>query len=661
MPNAFDQFDGPTTSTQNPFDKFDGGAAPSAAPESPQPSQTLGFYEGLMKPLNNAADALQWGADKIGIADPINRFGEAIGLPSEQQAEANQQQYIASREKAGETPGGIGKFAGEVTGTLPVALATENPLAGGALTGGLLTDKESPAGILTDIALGGIGGKLGDLAVSGLSQAAKPVTTAIARKVGQWSGSTSPILRSAEDASNYVSNLLDTSGKTPADLRQAATDASGKPILAAEAIGRPGTAALTALGRRQGATPDALSGVLSERAANAPDRALADYATASGITPEAAQGDIDTLVNRGRATAKPLFDSALAAPGPIWNDNLRRLSQRPVIQKAVFGAADDLKNADLKPGVYGLPSGPDDQTLMPVASAWDAVKKRLGSMVERDAFGKVLPDTVSQGNYNINSANRALTSELKNAIPGYGDALTASGDYLGMQTAFQNGQKLIFNSNVTAKQMADHVASLSDAEAQAFKGGVANKLFNQAQNSQLKPIMFDRPILRQKMAAVLGPDNATTFLQNMKTEAAMAKSGTRMAPGTNSVTSDVLNATNEQDTDKLGAMMNGLYAGVHAAHGNGLGMAAHAMAGLRKLGAFGQTATMPVEVRDEAGRLLMMKPDELADYLGSLSASPGNASADRISRVLGTLRIPARVAGATAAANLSPAGPQPLN
>jgi hypothetical protein len=633
---------------EDPYHQFD------PTPAAPQTSNWLGFYKGAMKPVDNAVQALE---SIAGVRDADQFVAKTLGMPSSDEGVAAHQKYIQGQEAAGYKPGAFGEFAGNVLGTAPLAIATENPWLIGAGTGALLSDKTTPAGIAEDAGAGALGGKFADIGLNAAGRLLKPLASSAIQRVGGWTGAYSPVMRAADHAHGYVSNLLNAADMAPEDLVQASGQSFGKPLTAAEAIGPTGQAALTALGRRAGATPGALSAQLSERAAGTNDRLLGDYAAASGIHPEAAQGDIDALVEQGRANARPLYTKALSTPGPVWNDDLRQLAQRPVIQNAINSVSEDLKNAGTKPGVFGLPSGPDDQTLMPTAEAWDMVKKRLGAAVDRDPFGKVIPDSISPKNYSINKANSALTGTLKDAIPGYGDALSESGDYLSLQKAFQNGQKFILSPTVTAKQVADHLSGLSDAEAEAFKGGAANQLFNKAQNNQLHASVFDRPILRQKMTAMLGDDPGNTFLDKMAVESKMAKTGARMAPGTNSVTSDVLNATNEQDQNSMQTLIHGLYATANAAHGNGLGAGAHIMAGLRSAGMFGKTGMMPVSVRDEAGRLLMMTPEDLADHLSQPHTAYGAQSVDRIAQLLGSMRPAAPVAGGALAADATAVSP----
>src|SRR6185437_10561434 len=96
----------------------------------------------------------------------------------------------------------------------------------------------------------------------------------------------------AQKALDYVANISRAAGKdTPADIAAAGAEFAGKPVTAAEAIGRPGIGALSALARRSGATPDALEGMLTERSMSAPSRMLEDFSQAAGIDPATAEGN----------------------------------------------------------------------------------------------------------------------------------------------------------------------------------------------------------------------------------------------------------------------------------------------------------------------------------------------------------------------------------
>ncbi len=428
-------------------------------------------------------------------------------------------------------------------------------------------------------------------------------------------------------AAQYIQDLTARAGATPSSLDAAQAAAGGKDITAAEAIGKPGEVAAGALARRQGATANTMASTIGLRSASAPSRILDDLASASGIDPAAAQGNIDDLVAKGRETASPLYKGALSQPGGIWNDDLARLAQRPVIKKALAAASEDLLNADKSPSAVGLTfdeAGNLTVNSHPTAEAWDLVKKNVGGQVERDMLGRPLPDSVSPKNHNIGVANRDLAAAMRDAIPGYGDALDVSGDYLSAQKAFKDGQTFILNPKVTPAQLADHLSSLSDAEVQAFKGGVANKLFDQAQNARLGPKLFDVPKVQAKLSAVLGEDNAAKFLQNMQTEKSMAQFASKRVPGAGSPTAEYNEEMSQQDapfgTQAFDKALK--YGTTVATRGAGAG-AMHVLSDVAKNAAASwQTRGMPVPVRDEAGKLLLMSPSDLASFL-RLIEKPG--------------------------------------
>lgn len=460
-----------------------------------------------------------------------------------------------------------------------------------------------------------------------------------------------------EQAAAYVQNLMASSKTAPdaASLRSIASNAGGKPVTSAEAIGKPGEVAIGALARREGGTADALAGEMAARQAEAPTRILEDFASSSGIDPTLAKGDIEGYVASGRQTVSPMFKQALAGDQGVWNENLARLSNRPSIQDAMKAVVGDLKEADINPSGLGFTAqdpvtGRFMQKPRPTAQAWDMVKKRLGQSVERDQFNRIIPDSISPGNYNINGTNRVLTSALRDAIPGYGDALDASGDYLSMQKAFGDGQSFILNPKVTSAQVQQHLAGLSPSEAQAFKGGIANKLFDLQQNGRLGAKLADAPSVQQKLALALGKDNASKFLDRLGMEKSMANFARLRTPGAGSPTAEYQAAMASQDAgasrvspDMIDFAANTVRRGPVSA---GISLAAGKA---KDAAAAWATRGMPISVRDEAGKLLLMRPDDLATLLSAparpLAAAPKALAAPAITSAS---RIPYGVAASLA-------------
>jgi hypothetical protein len=426
----------------------------------------------------------------------------------------------------------------------------------------------------------------------------------------------------AMQAQKYVYGLASSSGKSPADLTRAVVDASGKPITAAEAIGKPGTVGLAALGRRNGETGDALTGLLDERATGAPGRVMADYAAASGVDPHAAQGNIEALVAEGRQKAAPLYQQAYQQP-PAITDRLAQFANEPIVQQ---GMKTGIKIQRLKaleegrpfdPNAYGITSfdAAGDPVIGPVPTwqTWDAGKVGLDNMLDqyRDKVtGRVVLDKMGDA---INGVRKAMVREVDAVNPAYKAARAQAGDYLSASSAFQWAQKAILDPNATAAQFSKMLQSAEPAELEAMKGGVANKLFNLAQNDRLDPKVFNRPVVRQKLSALLGQPNAETLLRNVKIEADMAAAARLMKPGNGSGTAGWQAAMAEQDgASGVGDIAMNTVGNV-AAHGvrGGLAKTAGQYLVTKPLD-YLRTRGMSLPVRDEAGRMLMLSPSDFA-------------------------------------------------
>lgn len=153
------------------------GGGSSQQQEKPT-SQVLGAYQGIMKPLDNAAKALEAGLSSLGVpTDAINR---TLGMPSASEAQKKHQDYIASQPTQ---PGGWGRFGGEVTATLPLLMLTKNPYALGAGSSALTTDAEDVQGVAKDAALGALVGKAGDVAVKTAGRVIAPRVDSAVRKL----------------------------------------------------------------------------------------------------------------------------------------------------------------------------------------------------------------------------------------------------------------------------------------------------------------------------------------------------------------------------------------------------------------------------------------------------------------------------------------------
>jgi hypothetical protein len=171
-------------------------SAPVANPETSQP---LGFYKGLTTPLDNAARGLDtilghnYGPQAEGrkVKDYVPLPGDVIdwiankaGFASPDEAALAHKQYITDQAAKGVQPGAIGEIAGNIVGSVPTMAM--GPFAGGAATGALLTDKDTPEGVLGDAAIGAGASYLGDKVLSGIGRAISPaIKPAVQKLLGE--------------------------------------------------------------------------------------------------------------------------------------------------------------------------------------------------------------------------------------------------------------------------------------------------------------------------------------------------------------------------------------------------------------------------------------------------------------------------------------------
>ena len=268
---------------------------------------------------------------------------------------------------------------------------------------------------------------------------------------------------------------------------------------------------------------------------------------------------------------------------------------------------------------YGLrpePVGEPVFARLPTAKTWDYVKRGLDEVLEgyRDTTTGRLPNTNEVRA--VQDTLKALRSELISANPAYGQALNVSSDYLGAQDAFYRSQKMFLNPNVTEKQFAKNIGDLTGAEKSAFRAGIANQMFDSAQNGKLDPRLFKAARTREKMRLIFGEENAQSLISTLEREAQKAAFEARYGPGAGSISADML-AGGEELAQSVGGgplnlgrmMMN-----------PGQTIKAGGEALINRLYS---AATQPgqASARDAIGRNYMMSPRELADYL---AANPVN-------------------------------------
>lgn len=135
-----------------------------------------GVKEGAAKPLYNLARLAETGAEKLGIADELRAFGDAInpGAPRSKSVSQAQARFNAAQAAKPKRASGVGQFVGNVIGTLPTLALPGGPFAQGAYSTGLLTENRDPASIGAEMVVGGLLGKGADKVTRAAASAVAP-------------------------------------------------------------------------------------------------------------------------------------------------------------------------------------------------------------------------------------------------------------------------------------------------------------------------------------------------------------------------------------------------------------------------------------------------------------------------------------------------------
>lgn len=419
---------------------------------------------------------------------------------------------------------------------------------------------------------------------------------------------------------------------------------AGRGQMAAEALGPNGVSMLATLGRRGGTTAQALGDALTTRSLGAPSRMMDDYLSASGIDPRSARGDFEDALTSGEKRAAPLYREAEKANPNIASPMLDKILATPAGKQALADARVKMQNDMSLMGSSDselVDQAKEGGTAIPANGVASGMGLRVYDYVKRS-----LDDQISAayrgGNKNEGNILRDLKGKLVTALDdadataktgpnstrpdggAYARARAAASDYLGMQQAYQDGGAHILSTNTSAADVAQYVSKLSPTALDGYKGGIANKILTQAQNGRLTPRILGTPSVQEKLSATLGSDKAKTFMDGVMQEAAMAKTGARMMPGTGSITSDVLFGAGEQDNSaNLAAALHGAKAVGHAASGNMLGAASGALSAVKHFAPdLLRSGGMSEPTRNELGRLLMLSPEELQAAMQTTSGVP---------------------------------------
>jgi hypothetical protein len=139
----------------------------------------LGFYEGGIRSIDNAAI---WSEDLLNAIPGGGKLGDKayrlFNGRTAQEAAGDHQAMIAKYNQAGERGSVVSNIAGNLTASIPIMMATRNPLLAGGAMGALNTkDPHNAKGVALDTAGGAVMGKGADVGMRAVGAVIAPKVT----------------------------------------------------------------------------------------------------------------------------------------------------------------------------------------------------------------------------------------------------------------------------------------------------------------------------------------------------------------------------------------------------------------------------------------------------------------------------------------------------
>lgn len=438
-----------------------------------------------------------------------------------------------------------------------------------------------------------------------------------------------------------VQRLVAKRDPTGEKLRANPMEAAGKPITAAEALGGEAQTHLAMAGRRSGQTPDSLLGNLLERHFGMPERLRDDFARSTGLNPAEAEADFATANEERRKALQPLYDDAYAI-GSLDSDTLRQLSARPSMEAAIKRAYKLAREEGANPEEIGIVIGtktevrrgadgelhrvplnePYFEVRHPTMRTWDFIKRALDDTISD--YKDPRTGRLSGEGRSANNTRRELRDELFKLNPKYEKAVGEAGDQLSQEEVFGKSGKL-FGQGTSDFQFSQAVKKMSAADKRALLSGAMRDLWGKLQSSNVGINRLLAPSYKAKFAQLIGNEKAEALFKRVQMERDLAKTGGRMMPGVNSVTSDMLFA--DQEIKEGANNIKRFSMPIIRKRGwRGLAQAIAEVSFSPLEGAYhGLKAPLEESARDEVGLLLQMTPSELGAFVEKLRVDPPTA------------------------------------
>ena len=437
-------------------------------------------------------------------------------------------------------------MAGAVGGMVPAIMAA--PMAFGAGGGGLIGRTLWSAG--SGATIGGADSAIrsdGDMSRAGFGALAGLVTGAVAPTAGKLVGAGWQRLRDFR-AANAAAQASGVDRGTLSTIGRAVRDDGFDPTTVGQRMGELGPDAMMmdlgpnlqrqagALAATPGRGQEIVRSAIASRQAGAGSRIGSALDDALG-QPADTLALADDIVARRADAAKPLYQKAYQeGSSGVWSPELERMAGSPMFADAMRRAATTGQDRAILDGFGSFnprvsisqdgrisfnQAKAGGSPLYPDLQYWDYVKRNLDDIAgEAKRAGRS-----EQASIATNLASR-LRNELDTAVPSYKAARDAYSGPSAILDAMEEGQG-IFRNSYTPGQLRQKLATMNDAEKEAFTQGARSQVadvMGTARNDALAArSTFQKGYNRDKLAMLVGKDEASKMLHALDAETTFAR------------------------------------------------------------------------------------------------------------------------------------------
>lgn len=514
-----------------------------AIPDKRPTSFFKGMAEGIMTPWNNGAQLLEKGLDAVGLAKPVNKVGEFLGMAPNVAAARDIQAVNSSRARyQGNTSG---RLTGNIIGTLPAAAMPGGVLVQGATQGALLNENHTTEGIAQDAIMGAFGNKAGQVfgkrvLQPGLSYLAntrggKAVTNLASQALRKMkvAPESLPVVMRPAPVLSAPEKAMTRIGMQPADvLRMRARLEAAKrlsvPYALADATAK--TRALAGSTTRLSTDARQLAeDVFGTRAAGQADRAVqaidTHLAPVTDIPKRAAE-----IKASAQTASRPFYDAARQQAAPV-DEELAAILQRPAAKTAMQDAYETAQNRGIDPQGIGfnlddqgevvLQKAPTFETLQLTKRALDAQLEQARNPITGKLELEGRPDLQA-----IDEMRHTLNQRMGYLNEDYAAGNRAYAAEIAKRDALNLGYSELPRANVNAGKVATATERLDENVLPDAQAGYATHMADQAEKvryaSDPFKAVYGSPLQQNKVTAMF-PEGAENFGHIAGLEADMAK------------------------------------------------------------------------------------------------------------------------------------------